>query len=376
MLQKYKKSDLVAIILITFLGISSTSCTGKNPNPVPSARTPLPSASSPLPSCPLWKNGVSSCLFGTNDTEEWDVTNNVETDPYHIIQPSLKSAGFTLMRSFFFHHSLRDGHRTTMAEIDQRLATIENSGMICLGVLAPVRTDPAHPGSDSAGDTDLDFDKQVVAHAGNRCNMYEFGNEPDLGDDQLTVQQYLHQWNEFIPILREINPQAKFIGPVTCTWQGNNCDSNGRPSDCFMGSFLEGVKASKVLPDAISFHEYPCTDNANAAQCILNTKYYADLTTTVKGWVREILGKDLPVGITEWNMDSGNNQTLANDCNFMEQFSVKALKAMISAHLDFANQFDAQSYSGYGTLDMFDRDNNDQPKCQFNAIKDLISQYR
>ena len=96
----------------------------------------------------------------------------------------------------------------------------------------------------------------------------------------------------------------------------------------------------------------------------------------MKGWVSEILGKNLPVGITEWNMNSGNTQTLADDCNFMMQFSTRALEAMISAHLDFANQFDAQSYAGYGALDMFDRDNNDQPKCQFNAIKDLISQYR
>src|SRR5260370_35658435 len=93
-LQKYKKSDFIVFILIVFLGISSTSCAGKNPNPVPSARTPLPSASSPLPSCPLWKNGVSSCLFGTNDTEEWDVTINVETDPYHIVQQALNCAGF------------------------------------------------------------------------------------------------------------------------------------------------------------------------------------------------------------------------------------------------------------------------------------------
>src|SRR5690348_5467988 len=98
MLQKYRKSDLISIILITFLGMSSTSCAGKNPNLSPSVITSPSAVSAPLPACPLWKNGVSSCLFGTNDTEEWDVTNNVETDPYHIIQPSLKAAGFTLMR--------------------------------------------------------------------------------------------------------------------------------------------------------------------------------------------------------------------------------------------------------------------------------------
>jgi hypothetical protein len=39
------------------------------------------------------------------------------------------------MRTFFFDKSLADGHATTDAEIEQRLATIEKSGMLCLGVL-------------------------------------------------------------------------------------------------------------------------------------------------------------------------------------------------------------------------------------------------
>jgi len=341
---------------------------------LPIQSSPPSSFGSLLPGQQIWKNGVSSFLFGTNNTQAWS-DDNIETDPYNIIQPSLKAAGLTLMRSFFFHHSLADNHRTSMAEIERRLKTIENSGMVCLGVLQGIRTDPSNPGSDPISDTDFDFAKQVVAYAGNRCNLYEIGNEPDIGDDQLTIQQYLQKWNEFVPTLRTINPNAKFIGPATYNNQGNHCTYTNEQSYCFMRKFLQGVKASGVLPDAVSFHWYPCSTN-DPKTCLVQTSSYAMVTNEVKGWVHTDLGKDVPVGITEWNMDPGSNNTLGDNSQFMHDFTVAALKQMISAHLDFANQFDAQDYSGYGSLDMFDINKNDQPKTQFTAIKDLISQYK
>src|SRR4051812_45084113 len=44
-----------------------------------------------LPGQQLWRNGVSSYLFGSNDTEEWSA-DNVQTDPYGVIQSSMKAA--------------------------------------------------------------------------------------------------------------------------------------------------------------------------------------------------------------------------------------------------------------------------------------------
>jgi len=58
----------------------------------------------------------------------------------------------------------------------------------------------------------------------------------------------------------------------------------------------------------------------------------------------------------------------------MTAFSTAALTAMIDAHVAFACQFDAASYSGYGRLDMFDNSTG-QPKPQFEAIAQLIEQY-
>jgi hypothetical protein len=405
----------------------------------PSATPTFPPPSGGLlPGQQLWKNGVSSYLFGSNDSEDYDA-DNFDTDPYHIIQPSLKSAGLTLMRMFIFHYDLIDGHRTTLGthpqiqlspnnpheydqpgpittnvtpnggyELETRLNAIENSGMQCLIVLKDIWTDPAHPKDPNPThkvytdpftgkvETDLEFAEKVVAYAGNRCNLYEIGNEPDLDEytdsgaviTHMSVQTYLNRWVEFVTALRNINPNAKFIGPVTYNDQGNDCwygsgsppVPGSQPGDCYMQNFLLGAKAAGVLPDAVSFHWYPCdnaTDGFNGSgNCgTKEAQTYASVTQEVKGWVKQDTGYDIPVGITEWNFDPGSNP-LGNNGSFMRQFSTAALNAMISAGLNFACQFDAQDDGGYGYLDMFDMNNRDQPKAQFTAIAAIIQQYR
>jgi hypothetical protein len=304
----------------------------------------MPESPSLLPGQQLWKSNVSSLLFGSNDTQEW-VSDNVETNPS--IQRALKDAHFTLMRTFFFDSSLLDGHPTTDAEIEGRLQAIEHAGMICLGVLAPI--------------FDTAFVKHVVSYAGDRCNLYEFGNEPDASSD-LNLQGYLQNWNNVIPQLRKINHNAKFIGPVVADY------TQVQP-------FLYAVKASGIVPDAVSFHWYPCVGSDTTRSCLAKTSTFAQVTAQVREWVQDILGKNLPVGITEWNYNADNPPaSYGQDPVFMRQFSIAALGSMIQAGLDFANQFDAASGAGSGGLDMFDSHGN-QPKPQYFAIKSLIDQY-
>jgi hypothetical protein len=146
-----------------------------------------------------------------------------------------------------------------------------------------------------------------------------------------------------------------------------------------MRNFLKGAKAAGVLPDAVSFHWYPCdnaTDgfNGNGNCGPAQAQSYAKVTSEVKGWIKDDLGTHVPLLITEWNADPGSNPLLEN-ASFMTPFSRQAMEAMISAGLDGAFQLDAQDYGGYGHLDMFDITKNDQPKAQYYAIKSLISQY-
>ncbi len=329
---------LLIVLISSFLLVLAISHANSHPQQY------IPESLSLLPGQQIWKNGVSSYLFGTNDTQEWEA-NNVETNPN--VQHALNNAHFTLMRTFFFDKSLIDGHPTTDAEIEQRLKTVENSGMNCLGVLESVY-DPA-------------FVKHVVAYAGNRCNLYEFGNEPD-NSSQLKMQEYIQDWNNLVPQLRKINPHAKFIGPAVADYTQ-------------VRVFLDIVKASGVLPDAISFHWYPCVGSDTASSCLAKTSTFEQVTNQVRRWVQNILGQNLPVGITEWNYNADNPPaSYGQDPMFITQFSISALDSMIRSGLDFANQFDAASDAGSGGLDMFDLTSG-QPKPQYYAIKGLIDRY-
>ncbi|MBO0777492.1 MAG: hypothetical protein J2P37_01580 [Ktedonobacteraceae bacterium] len=331
----WRRSGCVWIILLMLLA----ACASNNPTNNDKAKGTT-SGGPQLPGQQIWKDGVSSFLFGTNDSYEW-ADNNIQTVP--AIQESLRAAGFTLIRSFFPDNASDD-------VIEKRMVTITNSGAQCLGVITNI--------------ANTNFNQHLVRYLGQRCRLYEFGNESDY--NHISIEAYLEAWNKTIPLLRQINPQAKFIGPVTYNDEGNNG---------FMEAFLKGVKASRILPDAVSFHWYPCWNDTKEA-CLAKAGSYADAAQRVRQLVNATLGKDLPIGITEWNYDPGNPPpAYGDDPNFIKQFSTDALKSMISARVAFACQFDAASYGGYGRLDMFNIDSG-EGKPQYYAIKDMIQQYR
>ncbi len=293
-----------------------------------------------LPGQQLWNQGVSSLLFGTNDAYEWS-SHNIQMEP--AIQTDLRRAGFTLLRSFFPDDA-------SDAVIEQRIRTIENIGAQCLGVITNI--------------FNVAFDTHLVRYLGHRCLMYEFGNESDYSN--ISIASYLKQWNTLVPALRRINPAARFIGPVTYNDQG---------IDGYMRAFLKGVKKSGVLPDAVSFHWYPCSYDPEK-RCLAKASSYGKVAQGVYAMVQSILGRALPVGISEWNFD-GNNPPPAygDDAAFITRFTIDALRSMAQAGVAFACQFDAASYAGWGHLDMFQVDTA-QPKPQFYVLKGLIQHYR
>lgn len=335
--QQYRwlEFGLLATALCSLLSCSFANFASQAGSSVFPSSTNVPAL---LPGQQIWKQGVSSFLFGTNDTEEW-TPQNIETRP--AIQKALRAAGFTLVRSFFLDNA-------NDAAIEQRIRTIEGSGSACLGVITNIFNDS--------------YDLHLVKYLGNRCLLYEFGNEPDYTG--IPWEKYVAQWNKLVPQLRQVNPQAKFIGPVLAFLKPD-----------YLADFLEGVKSSGVLPDAISIHWYPCWQ-ISLDRCMAQADSIGAKVKTARAMVQYILGKDLPLGVTEWNFDPGNPPASYGDnADFITQFSAAALLTMIRSKVAFACQFDAASYAGYGHLDLFNVANS-QPKPQYYAIKQLIEQYR
>ena len=306
----------------------------------------VPQPSSPsnptlLPGQQIWKDGVSSYVFGVNNTNLWNKSNNIETNTG--VQQLVKQAHFPLIRTWFFSPYSKYSAMANDAETERRLKLVSDVGAQCLGVLQDTRSQA------------FDYYKHIVQLAGDRCNMYEFGNEPgeNKAPDMLA---YLQSWNTLIPQLRQINPNAVFIGPVA--GEGPITTPHWIPD------FLNGVKASGVLPDAVSFHEYSTDPSVFGAE-----------VTKTKQIIKNILGKDLPVGITEWNKYCCNGSDWTSAPGF-SQYVTDSLNSMIAAHTDFANEFTLYNHGGSGeddNLDMFDA--NGQPRPEYTVMKNMLAEY-
>jgi len=91
-------------------------------------------------------------------------------------------------------------------------------------------------------------------------------------------------------------------------------------------------------------------------------------------------GTRIPLGVIEWNADpSAPMPPYSQDPCWMEQFTTTALESMARAGVSFANrsfanQFDLDSYSGYGTDDMVDIYKYGTAKTQYAARLGMIQQ--
>ncbi|HLZ56951.1 MAG TPA: DUF4832 domain-containing protein [Ktedonosporobacter sp.] len=285
--------------------------------------------SSTLPGQQIWKKSVSSYLFGANDASWMWPDLNMGTNL--AIRATIKAAGITLIRS-----------PLTAVDAFQRVNAIGQSGAQCLGVLNVA---------------DLADAQRVVQTLGAHCRLYEIGNEPDANG--ISALRYAAAWNQLVPRLRRLNPQAIFIGPAT---------ANVNLS--YIQQFLSSVKGDP--PDVVSWHLYPCTDQS-ISSCSRYSHAYSQGAQQVAGRMQQTLGYTLPQAITEWNYSWKANQAPYDD-PFMQQFTIASLQDMASAGVVIANQFDIASNSGGGTLDMVDAQTG-QPLPQLVAMRQLIAQY-
>jgi hypothetical protein len=282
-----------------------------------------------LPGQQIWQQGASSLLFGANDSNwQWS-NNNLGNSP--AISTAVRNAGITVIRSPL--------HAT---DAQARVSAIEATGAKCLGILSP---------ADAA---------QVVKMLGDRCDMYEWRNEPDNGGP--TASEYATSWNQNIPSLRSINPNAIFIGPVVAS-----------PNLPYIQQFLTLAKQAGNIPDVVSYHAYICTDTSIAA-CPSHIPSYISDAAQVRATVRSVLGYDLPLALTEWNFSWKPGQTPQAD-PFMKTFATLSLQAMMQAGLVMANEYDIASNAGNGTLDLINPQSG-QIQPELTGMQQMIQQYQ
>ncbi len=293
-------------------------------------------------------NGFSNFLFGSNISIDF-TANNARNTP--AIQQQFKNANFQIMRCAI-PPTDSNNNPTTNAYIDLTANACAAMGVAMLVIL---------------NHNNVPWNQQLVSYLGNRCNLYEFGNEPDLYP--ITGQQYLAFWNQCIPVMRGINPNAAYIGPVLGVFA--NLQS-------FCTPWLQGCITSGNLPDAFSYHVYPCTGDPSSTHCATRSTAFSSCYTQVDTLVRSILGRSLPQCMTEWNIDAnGPPQPYTQDPNFAGPWVTQALNNMAQAGFAIACQWDAAGSAGGpgGPDDLISTQFPYPPQIEFAPIAAVIAQY-
>ncbi len=307
-----------------------------------------------LPGAQTWHEGASSYIFGTNDTIDY-------AEPAFSSLPSVQSVvkqgGLTLDRVWAYSTD-------SDATIEQKVAAAQNSGMQCYFMLGSTN--------------DLGWMEHVVSMLGSKCNIYEFGNEPDAYHSVAGghISTDTSEWIADVPKLRALNPKAVFGGPAVQYPTSSDGSQGSYPSD--IAYFLAKTASAGLRADFISYHDYPCNGYTSQSACLTHTtEAYAQDQSEVLAWEQTYYGNTVPTGVSEYNFDPGSSTLGAwgEDQTFMYRWTTTAINAFVANHFAFAAQFTSLNYSGYGNLDMFRDAAPYGPKAQFYGIVAELEKY-
>jgi hypothetical protein len=153
---------------------------------------------------------------------------------------------------------------------------------------------------------------------------WTIGNEPDLltnpdTHQKYTVQEYTQAFITFSLAMHQKDPSIKIFGPEVSTFQGQKGpkDASGK---LWVEDFLRQISTyeqTHALPfhllDGVSFHYYPFGDiQVNANTLLQNPAQWNTNLPPLRQFIRQQFGEDLPIAITEININSGKTVSSQN----------------------------------------------------------------
>ncbi len=200
-----------------------------------------------------------------------------------------------------------------------------------------------------------------LVHYVNRTQGYgvrywSIGNEPSLYPDYDT-QQYNQEWRAWADAMEAVDPEILLVGPdihqFTANLALNPKDKQGRD---WMEEFL---KANGDRVDVVVFHRYPFpTDRSGklptVAELSASSREWDETIPALRRMVRELTGRDLPVGVTEvnssWSSNSGGQATMDSHANAI--WWADSLGRMIRQGTTIVAQF--ALVGEFGLMDKYD----------------------
>ena len=346
-----KRTQLITLLMIFLLSACGPA----------SAPTPIPDTLFVDPRTDL--GPISPYLFGTN----YGPMHAVSLD----VLPLAEDAGFTVLR--FPGGAWTDSVDVKTFQIDQLMGFTKQVGAIPTISVRMLDGDP---------EVAADLVRYANIKKGYGITYWSIGNESNiytqLGQAKYdyTVDNLIKDWRAIALAMKEADPTIKLMGPELSQWNDSYettpKDSAGRD---WMAEFL---KANGDLLDVVTVHRYPMHSPSNGPvtveQLRENTRKWVIEVEYLRSLTKEILGKELPIAITEVNSDpsSAMLQEVSPDSFYNAIWYADVLAQMMNADVFMVNQWVlSQRTTGLG---LFQGDNVRPTFYVFPLYKNFGSQ--
>ncbi len=145
---------------------------------------------------------------------------------------------------------------------------------------------------------------------------WSIGNEPSLFEADTTLAgqtwdaaTYAKRWREFAQAMKKVDPKIILYGPDTHQFNG---DPSFDPKDSGGKDYLrEFLKVNADLVDIVTVHRYPFPScptcgTPSKAELLANTPEWDSIIPNLRRVIKEVTGKEKPVGIMEYNSNWSN----------------------------------------------------------------------
>jgi hypothetical protein len=315
--------SLLAVVILAACGPAAPT-----PDPTPVATpTTAPNALTVHPSIDL--GPISPYLFGTNYGPMHAVTLDV--------MPLAEEAGFAVLR--FPGGAWTDEVDMRTFQVDQFIAFCQQVGAIPTISVRLLNGKP-ETAAELVRYTNIEKQYGVV--------YWSIGNEPSIytqlnqADYDYTIEHLNRDWRPIAEAMKAVDPSIKLMGPEIHQWNDSYettpKDSAGRD---WMTEFL---KVNGDLIDVVTVHRYPMYSGngpittadlrANISQWVAEVEYLRSLT-------REILGRELPIAITELNSDPSQvmMQEVSPDSFYNAIWYANVMGELMNADVFMVNQW-------------------------------------
>jgi hypothetical protein len=140
---------------------------------------------------------------------------------------------------------------------------------------------------------------------------WSIGNEPSLYEADTTLAgqtwdavTYAERWREFALAMRKVDPTILLFGPDIHQFTG---DPDFDPKDSNNKDYLrEFLKLDGDLVDIVTVHRYPfpkcpTCGAPTKTELLANTPDWDNIIPNLRRVIREVTGKEKPVGVMEYN---------------------------------------------------------------------------